>query len=103
MTGLQYNGRAWRNLSDQMKLGYVIGFSEALGACDDEKLPCHLHFDEIVQGVSRIFDEPENTLLTIRMAIHALAMKSRGADPAAVEKELAELRRICRQLQPQVK
>jgi hypothetical protein len=96
-TFLQYNGRGWRKFSGEIKLGYVIGFSDTQ-VCDDDKLPCHMNFGELVEAIDRFYSEPENLLLTVSAAIHFVTRKAAGAEPAAIEKELAQMRSFSNKL-----
>ncbi len=100
-TGFQFNGRAWESFSEAMKLGYVLGFTEAVstGVCEQERLPCHMQMGEMTKAVDRVYEEPENVLLPIPMAIHIVTMKAAGMDPAAFEKEVAALRRLAKALE----
>ena len=51
---------------------------------------------DIIKGLNRFYDQPENLKLPVRIALHILAMKVAGKPPAEIESELAGYRRVVR-------
>lgn len=98
-TGPYLNGRFWNNCSDTLKLGFVMGFGEAVGYCDGDAVPC-LQFGELRHGLDRFYDAPENLPINIRVAMHLLAKKTSGMEPVAYERELALSRAAAKNAPP---
>ena len=55
-------------------------------------LPATMSFGEIVKGMDRFYEEPENLILPVIEAMEIFTLKANGASPDRVEKKLAGFR-----------
>lgn len=90
-----------------MKLAYVSGISEAIdflvGLLEYHTyFPASLKPDEFVKAVDAFYDQPENLPIPIMQAMRIVTLKANGEDPAAIDKEIAGLRRDAIALQQQL-
>lgn len=81
-TNGHFNGRFWTGLSDTSKTMFVLGYCDAAGTSDCPKQPT---FGDIVKGIDRFYQEPENLRLAIMSAIHVFALKVTGAKASDIE------------------
>jgi hypothetical protein len=77
------NGRFWTILHYDTKLFFIIGFCE--GAASADVCPPQSEFGEIVKGIDRLYQEPENLRLPFVDAARIFAMKVTGATATQIE------------------
>src|ERR1019366_3925064 len=106
-TAGNWNGRFWRSLDHDGKIVFVLAYGSAVqevtiaqsgGKLDRYKelikpfWPTGLTGAEIVLALDRFYDTPENGPITISGAIEVIAQRAYGANDAAIEKTIDELR-----------
>jgi hypothetical protein len=84
------NGRFWNRFGDLggngSKLFFVIGYCEgAASAPSDIRCPKQLEFGEILKGIDKFYQEPENLRLPFIVAVQILRMKVEGAKAFEIE------------------
>jgi hypothetical protein len=82
-TGDLLNGRFWMILKPNDKLVFVLGYCEA--AAGAYACPTQSEFVEIVKGVDRFYQEPENLRIPFVTAERVFAMKVAGATTTEIE------------------
>lgn len=107
----KFNGRFWRNLSEEGKTLYVIGFNEGSFRVSLLKSPSlpefqELHakvwpqnmtFGEVRDSVDNFYKIPENGRVTVIDALSVVAEKAKGVDAARIEERTEQLRRFSQQ------
>jgi hypothetical protein len=66
------NGRFWHTLSSTSKLYFLYGFDEAMGLAkpyDDKLYFANVSYGDIVKGLDRFYQEPENLMFPISYAL----------------------------------
>lgn len=109
-TGDWPNGRFWQEMTSASRLYFIMGFHEAVGdavyAGIEEGVKIdfkradkevnfffpHLSFGEVVKGVDRFYDDPENAPIPIFNAFRLFTYKAKGGTPREYESSLAEAR-----------
>jgi hypothetical protein len=108
----ELNGRAWRLLSEESKLAYLEGVTAGNSAAitralnspntsclDNEKRLLDVYRmvgftqAEKMQGIDRLYDEPENLLMPIADALEIVSAKARGVPQDALEARILQFRR----------
>jgi hypothetical protein len=91
------NGRFWMTLSDTSRLYFLIGFDEAMGIGnpygEKDYFSKDAPFGDVVKGITRFYQEPENLRSPVSYALQIFRMKVNGATQAQIEAKLDELRR----------
>jgi hypothetical protein len=82
-TGGLLNGRFWKILKPSDKLIFVVGYCEA--SVGPYACPTQSEFGEIVDGVERFYQDPENLSIPFVTAERVFAMKVAGATTAEIE------------------
>ena len=75
-----FNGRFWSGLNNNSKAAFILGYCEGASDC-----PIQPTFGDIVKGVDKFYQEPENLRLAIRSAIRVFALKVAGANASDIE------------------
>jgi hypothetical protein len=98
------NGRFWVARNDGQKVIFIMGYCEAArsGKVPDRhdsplalaSCPTEVTLGDILKGLDRFYQEPENLRLAIRSALRIFAMKVAGASANDIEQELAAARAI---------
>lgn len=106
-TGGLFNGRFWNAASVEGRLGYLMGFNDALGARGSDGsaaryLPT-LNFAEQQTAVTRFYQEPENLAIPILGALEVITLKVKGGDQSAIDALLARHRKTSNEVNSQVK
>jgi hypothetical protein len=92
------NGRWWMAESKPQRVTFILGVNELLEYMPDT-IDKTIYFapvtmGEMTDGVDQIYAKTENITMPVIWVIQAFVMKVRGVDPAIVEKQLAEWRRL---------
>jgi hypothetical protein len=90
------NGRFWDTLSSTSKLFFIMGFDDAIGTVypNSERVYfSKVPYSDIVKGVDRFYQEPENLMFPVSDALQIFTIKANGATQAEVEAKMAEFRR----------
>jgi hypothetical protein len=95
------NGRFWTVLGDSSKLVFVLGYCEAAVGL---AVPCpsQSEFGEIVKGIDRFYQEPENLRLPFMTAQRVFAMKVAGASATEIEAVMNAAREYAERPQPKI-
>lgn len=92
-----YNGRAWKQFSEDSKIAFVLGFSYGAGITNPPDfrmfVPATLSNREIADGLDRFYLEPENLAIPMGIAVAILAKKTSGAEQTDIDALLAGARR----------
>jgi len=94
-----FNGRYWKAVGINEKLGYVIGFDEGIAAAQPSREKRDQYsapgtFRETIEGIDDVYGKPENASLPISVAIRVFTMKVRGVPPDQIETQLAAYRKF---------
>jgi hypothetical protein len=86
------NGRFWNDFGNyQAKLFFVLGYCEgATGAASFLRCPKQLEFGEIVKGIDKFYQEPENLRLPFIVSIQILRMKVEGAKATEIDAAISK-------------
>jgi hypothetical protein len=101
----QLNGRFWQGMPPgPIKTAFIVGFGEGIGfarpqAKDFPSVP----YGDIVKGLDRFYQEPENLIFPIGYALEVFTMKVEGATQSDIEKKLMEYRTFIRTLEEALK
>lgn len=94
------DGRFWQHLTTPpgTKFSYILGISEGVtfvGSLFQRNVyfPNSLSSDEFIKAIDKFYDQPENLPIPIMQAMRMVTARVNGADPVAIEKEIATLRR----------
>lgn len=79
-TGGRWNGRLWTFMEHSERLGFALGYCDASSAC-----PSQTTNGELVKGIDRFYQEPENLRLPIATALRVFTMKVAGAKASEIE------------------
>lgn len=82
-TNERLNGRFWSRLPEEFNHHYKLYF--VLGYCESGECPVQPNYGEIVKGIDKFYDEPENLRLPIFLAMRVFAMKVAGAKATEIE------------------
>jgi len=78
------NGRFWNSLPEDSRLWFILGYCEGTSqfwlAC-----PTEVENGELVKGIDRFYQEPENLRLPVITAMAVFTQKVRGASPTLIE------------------
>jgi hypothetical protein len=98
-TGPQYNGHFWVDMAPEHKVAYLSGYGDALntvtlldGPAVNGVFPFGLRMGEIVKGIDRFYDTPENLRITIAGAIAVFNARFAGVSEDKIQKGILELR-----------
>lgn len=99
------DGRFWRSASSDMRLGYIAGYWDGLGAGlaalstdtkENEKQFREawpdLKSSEIEESMTRFYEAPENRPFDVAVAFRAVVMKSKGAPQEQIDSFLNIMR-----------
>jgi hypothetical protein len=79
------------------KISFVTGAAESMATvsvADFKKyFPQTLNFGESVKALDIFYEEPANVPIPVIWALRLITMKANGADPEAVERMTASIRR----------
>jgi hypothetical protein len=105
----EWNGRVWRGMPKDVKLGYMEGVEAGLAAAFMQEIntPCEsqgkgilqahsaINFTqaEVIDAVDHFYDQPENLLIRITDALEIVAAKTRGVPHDVIETKISERRR----------
>jgi hypothetical protein len=105
----EWNGRTWRGMPKDVKLGYMEGIQAAFGAalvqtietpCETQNkgiLQAHsaINFTEaeMIDAVDHFYSQPENLLIKITDATEIVAAKTRGVPPDVIEAKVSQRRK----------
>lgn len=109
VTGGYSNGRLWKILDPDTKVffieAYHDGYLFATGVIcsgvkrDEEKVgfPLALTKGEIRAALDQFYDVPENGPIPVMHAMQIVALKAIGTPQSAIDKHLADVRRVATQ------
>lgn len=83
------NGRFWTHLNQHEKLTFVLGYCEGAPIC-----PPQPTFSDIVKGIDRFYQEPENLRLTFASALRIFSLKVAGAKMSEIEAAMSLARQF---------
>jgi hypothetical protein len=96
------NGRFWMGVSESCRLGLVMGMFEGLiNASPDEDRPYYasnLSYGEMMDAITRFYDESENAPIPVLWARAYIVSKSRGAKSQELADYLQSLRQATTEL-----
>ena len=90
------NGRFRERLKPSDRLLFILGLHEGLnipGSSEQANMRSYfpdVPYGDILKGVDRFYEEPENLLFPVVYALKIFALKVNGATQAEIDKELAE-------------
>jgi hypothetical protein len=95
------NGRAWSEMSELRKVGWVEGYAEGFRLTCTPKsdkpiayFPFQLSVGEIRRGIDRFYENtPENAPVPIFMAVTYVALKAKGSRESQLETFAASARK----------
>jgi hypothetical protein len=96
------NGRFWHRIDRMGKLIYVMAFSDGIAAgpgTSDERVKAVEHYmassnhGELIDGIDKLYEQPENAMLPIVWIMEVFSMKARGATPNEIGDRLASYRK----------
>jgi hypothetical protein len=112
-TGGVVNGRFWQHLEPMAKIAFIIGLQEGIGigaattADGDKSIKTYFekaaNYGEIIAGVDRLYQEPENAALPVFWVLEVFTMKVRGASQGEIDTKLATYRKRCIEIQERQK
>ncbi|HEV1284936.1 MAG TPA: hypothetical protein VNU44_06480 [Bryobacteraceae bacterium] len=81
-----------------MKIIYLSGLMEGIVFVaglpqHNVYYPASLRVEEFIKAIDRFYNQPENLPIPIMQAMRMVTARANGSDPAAIEKEIATLRR----------
>ena len=90
-TGGKLNGRWWHIMDNDQRFAYVLGYGDAAQMMTNwpnyfPVLPTT--FEDVIKGVNRIYEEPENLVLPISDAIWLFTLKAKGYSKQRVDEGL---------------
>lgn len=96
------NGRAWSQMSELHKDGWVEGYAEEFRLTCTPKsdkpigyLPSGLSVGEVVRGIDRFYENtPENAPVPIFMAVTYVALKAKGSTESQLDTFAASERKM---------
>jgi hypothetical protein len=105
-TAGEANGRFWRTLDKDGKLGLVVGYADgvkqilALVSQGDFELFKKLQrpvlspltHEEVISALDRIYETPENRPISIAVAMTAVAARANGTPESEVQRKIEDLR-----------
>ena len=90
--------RWWQEQASDMKLGYIVGHSEAVLIYANQvafnSISSHATHGEYRDGVDELCKAPENGLIPIYTMLQIFAAKFRGEAEAQINERLASARRF---------
>jgi len=90
------NGNMWREMSENEKLLFVLGYGVGVGLTQapnpDDLMPIRLSNFEVVGVVSAFFVDPQNRLIPAGVAISILAKRALGKDKDDITAEIEAAR-----------
>jgi hypothetical protein len=98
-TNGQLNGRFWTTLTNNEKLFFVLGYCELRPP--PWECPSKTEFGDIVKGIDRFYQEPENLRLPVIFAADIFKLKVAGAKTSEIEAVMEEARKFSDKPQPQ--
>jgi hypothetical protein len=107
-THKQLNGRFWKSLNHRKKSVFISGYFSATDyimlltnkdyqtykKVSQSFCPPSLNVGEVDIALDRFYETPENTPIPIPQAIWVISERTSGADEAAVQKEITDLRKL---------
>jgi len=103
-TGQHLNGRGWKALTTDVKIGYVLAMSEAPILCDTNSPNNHYIFNdaltraEVIEAIDAFYEESANAAVLVASAYRYVALSARGASPDELAAELSRIRRVAHAL-----
>lgn len=101
------NGRFWMSLSETSRLFFLMGFDEAMGLAnpfgEKEYFSKDAPYGDVVKGLTRFYEEPENLRFPVSDALQIFQMKVNGATQSEIEARLIQMRREIRRMEELLK
>ena len=86
------NGRWWKEATVEVKVGFVVGYSQhwtATPFCENDSVwfKAVPSYGEVVDGINAFYNEPANGSIPIHGAWKIIALKFNGTSGAEIQRE----------------
>jgi len=77
----ELNGRFWQGIPSGLKSMFIVGFAEGVAFAGPGQLKAFptVPYGDIVKGLDRFYQEPENLIFPMGYALEIFTMKVRGS------------------------